>query len=200
MEAQAPVSLINLSAPTNLLSYSKNLITDQTFEKLFVQLNTAGCAFDVTNGLGQASATSTWVLANFAVKNCVGRVKLQYPSPTTQGTEDLSAVARATNLKTGSENYYIFRLRNQLASIGKVVAGAAIVTIASGSFLVPQGVVFTVDFSIIGNILSATWTAPAITTRQLTTTDNDIPGAGLFGFRSLAKAVWCPDMEFTQQP
>lgn len=185
---------------SNLLAYNKNLISVQTFADLFVQLNTAGCAFDVTNGLGNAANVSTWVLANYAVKNTTGHVVLQYPSPTTAGTEDLGVPARVTNMKTGQENYYYFRQHNQVASIGKVIAGAAIVTLTSGAFAVPQGQLFTIDLTCNGPNLSATFTSSGVTTRNLAIADTDIPGAGLFGFRSLSKAVWCSLMQFNQLP
>jgi hypothetical protein len=186
----------------NLIPYSKNLLTDQTFEKLLVQLDVANVAFDVTLGLGHNSNTSMRVLANFCAQNAVGKVTMLYPSATPQGSEDLS-VCLVTNLHSGVENLYLIRLHAQVASIGKIINGAAIATIGSSQpFLVPQAQPFDINFTINGNQISATFsTTGGVTPATVAATDSALPGFKQFGYQSeLSHGAYGQLMQFTQLP
>lgn len=184
----------------NLVAYSQNLVSVQNFDNLIVKLNTAGCAFDVTNGLGQASATSTWVLVangGFTDQQCIAT--MQYPSPTTAGTEDLGVTMNVLNTQTGIENYYYIRQKNQVANITKVIAGT-FTSLTSAAFTVAQGISFTITASIVGTTLTANFTAvsgPAPV--NLSIADSSLTrGGSCGGFRSLSKAVWCSAIQANQ--
>lgn len=184
---------------TTLATKTKNLISDQTFDYTQVILNTAGVAFDVTNGLGQASATSSEVLLDmggFDAQRCT--CILQFPSPTTAGTEDLGVLIGVINSgKAGQESYINAAVVAGAAKIRSEVNGT-LTTLSTTAWSVAQGVLMTIVCQRVGRVITATFTAasgPAPV--QLTTTlasNSTLLTGGLMGFRSSSKAVWCSSM------
>ena len=56
--------MINVNDVVTRVSYTKDLIADQTYTDLTKKLNTSGIAFDAVEGLGDAAANSSMVLVN----------------------------------------------------------------------------------------------------------------------------------------
>lgn len=188
--------MISTNGMTTLAYLSKNLISVQTFDYLQVILNTAGVAFDVTNGLGQASNTSSEVLLDmggFDAQKCT--CILQFPSPTTAGTEDLGVLLGVINSgKAGQESYIEARVSTGNARIATMVGGT-LVNQSSTAWSVAQGVLMTISVQRIGSLVTANFhAASGPGDVQLTYT---LPGGstlvtgGVMGFRSSSKAVWC---------
>ena len=194
----------SLTGQTTLRTFSKNLLTQQNYDDLIVKLNTGGIAFDATHGLGQASATSTLVLAAFGGFDDVRVVGImKFPSPTTAGAEDLGLVMGMRNVETigAGANYLYIRVAAGNARIVSVIAGS-FSTLTTAAWSVAQGVAITIDATRVGRLVTATFTAasgPAPVTLSFTLpSDSPLLPGGLCGFRSLSKAVWCSSLTAEQ--
>jgi hypothetical protein len=178
---------------------TKNLVSDQTYDQLTKKLNTAGVAFDVTHGLGQAAANSSAVLINsggFLDQEVIAKVK--YASPTTAGAEEIGALVNVLSFDSPDANYYYARVDGGTAKITKVVDGT-FTTLTSSAFALAQDDIVTITFSRVGNLLTADFESggtPA--TVNLSTTDSSLVAGGVMGFRSLSSAIWCSELSWRQ--
>jgi hypothetical protein len=181
------------------LTLTKNLVTDQTFRNLVTKVNTP--VFDVTLGLGISTATSIVAMTTMGgfSDQSISAV-MRYVSPTAQGAENFGVILRVKCVETGdtaSTDYYYARCQAGVARITRVVANV-FTTLSSQAFVLPQSTDVTITFSVVGSALSATFDAggsPA--TVSLSSTDTQISGGGLLGFRSTSQTVFCKS--FTAQ-
>jgi hypothetical protein len=191
--------MINANEVTTLVSGSKNLITEQNYYHLTEKLNTTGVAFDVSEGLGDATSTSSVVLINSGgYDDQKITAVLNFPSPTTAGSEDIGVILRCLTFDSTDDTYYYARVDGGIAKITRVLDNSW-VTLTSQAFALAQGTNVTITFSAVGDALNATFDAggsPA--TVNLSTTDSNIPGGGVMGFRSNASTVWCRDLIWEQ--
>lgn len=172
-------------------SLTKDLVVDQTTADLIEKLNTSGLGFDVTEGYGDAAATSSAVLialGGFADQKIVASLK--YAAPTAQGSEDIGVILRCTSMDSPDIGYYYCRVDGGTARITRVTG--SFTTLASGAFALPPDTLVTITAQAVGNQISATFDAGgAPATVNLNATDSGIPARGVFGFRSLTSAIWC---------
>lgn len=179
---------------------SKDCINDQTNNDITVALNTAGVAFDASQGLGDAANTSSIVLlmyGGFDAQRCT--CVLNFPSPTTAGTEDLGVIIGLRNYKSTFENYLYARVHAGTAGIAADVNGT-LTTLTSTPWSVAQGVNITIMIQRVGLLVTTSFTAASgpspVTPSTILTgaTATALASGGLMGFRSLSKAVWCRSM------
>jgi len=191
--------VINSNDITSLVSVSKDLINDQTFKDLTKKFNTSGVSFDAVEGLGDATSTSSLVLINsggFSDQRITA--VLNFPSPTSAGSEDIGVMVRVLSVDSPDANYYFAHVDAGVAKITRVADGT-FTTLSSLSFSLAQGTNVTITFSAVGDLLKATFDAggsPA--TINLSATDSQIPARGCMGFRSLTSAVWCRSLTWEQ--
>ena len=181
----------------------KDCIGDQTNNNISVVLNSTGAtpvAFDATQGLGVATNISSIVLLMYGGFDAQRiTTVLNFPSPTTAGTEDLGAILGMYNYKNTFENYLYARVHAGVASITSVVAGS-FATLTSTAWSVAQGVSMTIVCKRVGTLITASFTAASgpgpvnLSTTLTGGTATALSSGGMMGFRSLSKAVWCQSM------
>ncbi len=160
-----------------LFSRTKNLLTEQTFLHLTSKVNTP--AFSATLGLGLATATS-WVALVHGGGFSDQRVTaaMRSVSPTAQGAENLGIILRVQCVETGdaaSTHYYYVRCQTGNARITRVI-GNAFVNLASQAFVLPQNGLVTIDASVVGDTISASFSASGCHTGT-----TDLTTGGLYG-------------------
>ena len=170
--------------------FEKDLVADQTFTGLTVKLNTGGREFNVTEGLGTSTATSTLVLAHaggFDDQRVTATMK--YVAPSTALDHEMGVMARFQTLdENADEDYYYARVVDGEARITKVIAGS-FTTLSQGAFPLPVDTDVTITFSVVGNALTAEFNAGgAPETVNLAVVDTDITQGGLCGFRTRTSA------------
>lgn len=175
----------------NLVSYSKDLVADQTFLGLTVKLNTSGAAFDVVEGLGEAALEPTVVFAHVGgFDDQRATAVMKYVSPSTNVDHEIGVLLRVQTFD-GNDYYYYARIDDGDAKITKVVNGS-FTTLTQGAFPLPPDTLVTITFEAVGTALSATFDAGGSpTTVNLAAVDSDIPSGGLMGFRTRTTAGWC---------
>lgn len=191
--------MINSNDVVKLVSGSKDLIAVQDYKNLNKKLNTGGVSFNVTEGLGDNTATSSMVFINSGgFQDQKITAVMNYPSATTAGNEDIGVMLRTITTEGADASYYYARVDGGFAKITKVLDGT-FSTLTSQAFALGQGENVTITFSAVGNVLSATFDAggsPA--TVELSALDDSIPTGGVLGFRSLSSAVWCRSLAWEQ--
>jgi len=173
-------------------SWSKNLVTDQTFTDIFGLLDmTTAWAFDAVEGLGNgavadsAVAVLPTVAPNSTLKDQKIIVELKAPN----ATLECGVILRMTGFSSPDANYYWARITGGRARITKTLAGVS-TTIAGGAnpadlFPHNAGEVIKITFQVVGGDLTADFenlTTPD--THNLTVTDTDIAGPGQVGMRT----------------
>lgn len=187
--------MISSSNIRSKLSLTKNLITDQTFTGFTRKLNTSA-NFDVTEGFGTASATSTLILIHiggFDDQKITGGLK--WVSPSTTSSYEIGVIARAQTLdsETGNNhvNYYYARADGDTAKLTKVVDGSY-TNLSTGAFVLPINTACTITLSCVGSTIGATFTCAGVpgSPLSLSAVDTAITGGGVMGMRSLTSTVW----------
>jgi hypothetical protein len=191
--------VITTNGMTTLAKVSKDLIADQTFNNLAILLNQAACLFDVTHGLGDAANTSSVIallIGGFDAQKITAT--LNFPSPTTAGTENLGVFAGALRIGTGTENYLYACADAGTARIQTIIAGVT-TTLTSTPWSVAQAVSMTISLQRVGTLLTANFSAasgPAPVQLQTNLSGGGLAlqSGGIMGARSLSKAIWCTDL------
>lgn len=175
-------------------SFTKNLVTDQTYVGVTKKLNT-GATWDATKGLGiEGTATSVIIQANqggFA--DC--RVTANMIRGTTEGaTPSMQVCARATTWDTpaGDQEWYMARIQAGQGRLSKYT-GSTYTNIASSAFTWSVGDELQISLTCVGSELTATFeniTAAPGTIITVIGTDTDITAGGLIGFRTLNASMW----------
>lgn len=175
------------------LSFSKDLIADQTFTGITIKLGTSDRVFTVGEGLGVVTADSMLALLHiggFDDQRVTGVMK--WIAPSTPADHEFGVIARFQTIdETADEAYYFARVDDGQAELVKKV-GSSFITLSSGAFVVPSDTDVTITLEVVGSALSATFDAggsPA--TVNLATIDTDIPSGGLMGFRTRSAAGYC---------
>lgn len=193
--------MINRKDVVQLISGSKDLINDQTWDDMIPKYNTTGIVFDASEGLGEAAADTTLVfVAAGGFPNQRITATLNYPAPTTAGNEEIGVLLRCHTVDGTDDDYYLARVNGQQAQITKVVGGS-FTTMSQTAFALPQGQNVTITFEAVGDQLKATFDAggsPA--TVNLSTTDSEVPRRGLMGFKSSGSTIWCRSISWEQLP
>jgi len=195
--------MITTNGMTTLAQVTKNLITDQTFNNLAILLNQASCVFDPVQGLGDAANTSSVIellIGGFDAQ--LMTATLNFPSPTTAGTENLGVFIGALRIGTGTENYLYACADAGTARIQTIVAGTT-TTLTSTPWSVAQAVAMTISFQRVGTLLTANFSAasgpaPVQLQTNLSGTGLTLQHGGVMGARSLAKAIWCTNFDGQQ--
>ena len=173
------------------LSLSKDFIADQTTTNVQEKLNTGGIGFDVVEGYGyDAASTSTgfvFSIGGFDDQRILADMK--YVAPTAAGSEEIGCILRCLSFDSPNASYYYARADAGNARITKVIDGT-FTTLTSTAFVLPQDEVLTIDFTVVGTLLEASFTAATPGTVNLSTNDSDIPGGGLPGCRSQSSTIW----------
>lgn len=185
--------MITRTDVTGKVSFSKNLISTQNYNYLDVRLNTAGVAFDATEGLGEAASNSSVVImlvGGFVDQRVYGDFK--YVSPTSQANSEIGVIARFTNPDyTGSitnASYLYARVDGGVAKLTKVVANT-FTNLSTSNWALAQGDVATITLTCRGSAITATFYTAALGTLTLSATDSDILTGGVGGFRSLSSSI-----------
>lgn len=184
--------IVNTSRERNLVSVTRDFVTNQHEDNIIAILNTGGIGFDVTEGYGEGgSSTSTaFVLCAGGFPDQRITATMKYVAPTSKGSEDLGVLGRFFSWSGANDEYYYARCDAGDAEIIKVKDGT-FSTLASTPFALDPDVLVTITFTLQGNDLEATFSAasgPGDVT--LTVSDSDIPQAGLMGARSLTSTMW----------
>jgi len=169
-------------------SWSKNFISDQTFDNIFGLLDmTTAWAFDVTEGLGDGSTADSAVamfpviVPNSSLKDQKIIVELKAPN----ATLECGVILRMKGFSSPNANYYWARITGGNCRISKTLAGVTTTIASSTAFAHNVGDVIKITFQAVGDQLDATFenvTNPNTVTR--TCTDSDIAGPGQAGFRT----------------
>ncbi len=142
------------------ISFSKDLINDQTPTGLVFELNSASAVFDA-NGLGPTTNTSVILTPRigwFSDQSITSTMK--FLSATTLGNEQLGVMLRFRSNTVPYVEYYYVRLRLGEARISKVsLTNHTTTDISTASFPIAQDQEFTIAAQVIGNVISATFTA-----------------------------------------
>lgn len=182
----------------DLLTFSKDLIADQTTVDINDRFNTSGLNFDAVEGYGDAAATSMAFYFSFGgFDDQRIRAVMKYPAPTTAGSEDIGVMARMRTLDSPNATYYYARIDAGDAKITKIVDGS-FTTLASEPFPLPQDELVTIDFSVVGSQLSASFSAATPGDLNIAANDSEIAGGGLLGCRSFSAALWVRSVEAWQ--
>lgn len=184
--------LIRTNDITNKLTWSKNLLTDQTYTGIVLKLNTSGLGFDAVEGLGAADNNNTAVLTTFGGTDVRVIGIMKWVSPTTSPSDEIGVVARLTSLDSPNQTYYYARADGGFARITKVVNGS-FTNLTSTAYALSANTLVTITFTIVGNQLSATFTTEAgsPTNVSLSANDSSISGFGICGFRTQSSSIWC---------
>lgn len=178
----------------SIASYSKNLVTDQTYKGVTKKLNTTA-TWDATKGLGIEGVTSSVVIqANQGgFPDC--RVVANMIRGTSEGsTPNMQVCARATtwDTPTGDQDWYCARIQSGQGRLTKVIAGSY-TNIASSAFSWSIGDELQMSLTCVGSELIATFenitTAPG-TVITVVGSDSSITAGGLIGFRTLNASMW----------
>jgi hypothetical protein len=187
--------------PTNLITFSKDLVTTPTYDGMTFRLNTTGRAFAGANGVGTSTATSTAAFIHaggWPDQRITAR--MLFVAPTVAGGEDFGVMMRGQSLEdAASQNYYYARCSAGLAKLTKVVGGA-FTNMATAAFPIAAGVPVDIMLEGIGSAIRATFQAvggvPANVT--LNAVDSAIPQRGLMGFRTLSSTGYCQSFTVEQ--
>ena len=187
---------------TLLASYTKDCIGDQTFDHTAILLNAASCVFDATHGLGDAANTSSVIalfMGGFDAQKVTATIN--FPSPTTAGTEALGVFLGALRIGTGTENYLLAWATAGIAKISTVIAGT-FATLSSTAWSVAQAVDMTITFQRVGLLLAATFHAASgpsdVNLSAALPSDSPLLSGGIMGARSVSKAIWCKSLKGEQ--
>lgn len=181
--------------------FAKNLISTQNFNYLTVRNNTAGVAFNVSEGCGEAASNSSVVVAligGFADQKVTAEMK--YVSPTLLAASDIGVMARFTNPdSTGVTNatYYFARVDGGVAKITKVVTNT-FTNLITSAYALAQGDIVSISLTCKGSSISATFYNSTLGTLTLAATDTEITNPGLCGFRSLTSSIWVRSIQVEQ--
>ena len=185
------------SFPTKY-SFTKNLVSDQTYVDIREIYTTASGAFDVSNGYGVGSGTSSVgfiVLAGgFADQTVTGVVRA------VNTTDRLGIFGRATQTDSGTEYYYYANIDSGTARLSKYVNGT-LTTMSSSAFTFAAATDVTIVLSCVGASISATFTSSGVAQSPLTLSsaeDSNVPRRGTFGFRTHLKPGWCRSFTVAQ--
>lgn len=185
--------LVNTLDITSKVAFSKNLISDQTFNNITVRNNTAGVAFDVTLGLGEAASnTSVWVFLIGGFANQRLAATMRYVAPTAQANSEIGVMGRfvaPTSTGYTTASYYYARVDGGTAKLTRVIGGA-FTDIASGAYNLAQNVDVTITLTCVGSQITAAYTG-ATGNLTLQATDTNITAGGLGGCRSLSSSIYC---------
>lgn len=186
--------MLSTASIRSKITFSKDLIVDQTWSGFVRALNT-DMAFDVTEGLGQASSTSSIILINaggFNNQKITGNLK--WVLPTLIAGYDIGVIARVQGILTtggATANFYYARCDGDVAKLTKVVSNTY-TNLSTNAFVLPINTAVEVILSCVGSTISATFTCVGVpgSPLTLTATDTSITTGGLMGMRSLTSAVW----------
>lgn len=170
------------------LSYSRDFVSDQSWEGVQRLLGTASTAFDASLGLGVATATSVLFATNFGVAADYSLTGvMRYTSPTTAGVESMGLLVRFSTNHSPDATYYYIRQDAQKAKLVSVVDGT-FTTLAEANFALPADTDLTISGTVrsVGGVnqLSFTWSASGLSDVLLEASDSDIGAGGLVGFRT----------------
>jgi hypothetical protein len=185
--------MLNKADVKSRIVFTKNLISDQTYNGVNEKMNTSDLAFDAVEGLGSDNGSSTAVTINvggFDDQKIIAALK--YVSPTTAGNEDIGVMLRLQTMDSPDATYYYARVDGGNAKITKIIDGA-FTTLTSSAFALTQDTVVTITFSVVGSQLTALFQATGGSPSDVTlsTSDSSIPSGGMFGYRSLNSTVYC---------
>lgn len=170
------------------ITYSRNFISDQSWEGVQRLLGTSSIAYDVSLGLGVATADSILFATNFGVAADYSLTGvMRYTSPTTAGSESMGLLVRFSTNHSPDATYYYVRQDAQKAKLVSVVDGT-FTTLAESNFALPADTDLTISGSVrrVGgaNQLSFTWSASGLSDVLLEASDSDIGAGGIVGFRT----------------
>lgn len=180
--------LVGAGTSARALSYSRNFVSDQSWEGVQRLLGTSSIAYDASLGLGVATATSVLFANNFGVASDYSLTGvMRYTSPTTAGSESMGLLVRFSSNHSPDATYYYVRQDAQKAKLVSVVDGT-FTTLAEANFALPADTDLTISGSVrsVGGVnqLSFTWSASGLSDVLLEASDSDIGSGGLVGFRT----------------
>lgn len=170
--------------------FSKDLINDQTFDGLTIKFN-SDIAFDGSNGLGENAAQSTSIFIHCGGFNDQRiSASLKFESANTAGVdEDIGVMLRCSTFEGSDDDYYYARVDQGDAELMRI-NGGSFTTMVSEPFSLAQGDWVGIDFTVIGNVLSASF-SDGTTHLTISTTDSTIQEGGLPGLRSVGSSIFC---------
>lgn len=182
--------MINKNEVVDLVSVTKNCVTDTTWNDVTKKLNTSA-DFDA-NGLGYSAANTSTIVAILVGSFDDQRITatMKFVAPTTAGSEEIGVMLRVISLDSPDTTYYYARVVGGQARITKVI-DTVFTNLASGAFALPQNTNVTITFSVVGSQLSASFVASGVSTVNLSATDTDITGRGIAAIRSLTSTFRC---------
>jgi hypothetical protein len=179
--------MIGAPQTSSLVSFSKDLVADQTWLGFTGKFGAP--AFSVGVGLGSAAAATTSVICNvggFAAQRITAVLK--FVAATTAGSEDIAVMARYGSLDVF--NTYYARCFHGGAYLQKVVNGV-FTTLDLIAFALPQNTPVTIVTECIGTSLKARFTAAGPGTVNLAAVDATFANGGA-GFTSInPSTIYC---------
>jgi hypothetical protein len=193
--------MLNISIIRPRFTKTLNFVSNQNYDDITLKLNTAGWAFDATEGLGVTTATSSIALINaggFADQKITASMK--YVSPTTSANYEIGVMCRVKNTETvgGGANYYYARIGAGTAKLTKVINGT-FTNLATHAFTLNQNSLVTISLSAIGSQLTAVFDDGAGNVQTLNASDSAIASGGMYAIRSLTSTVYCRSATVEEQ-
>jgi hypothetical protein len=180
--------MIGAPQTSSLVTFSKDLVADQTWSGFTGKFGAP--AFSPGVGLGSGAAATTSVICNvggFAAQRITAVIK--FVAPTAAGGEDFGILARYGNLDVAG-NYYYARCFHGAAFLQKIANGA-FTTLQTLAFALPQNTPVTIVTECIGTSIKATFTAAGPGTVTLNGVDATFASGGA-AFTSInPSTVYC---------
>jgi hypothetical protein len=181
-------------------SLTKNLISDQTFIDLREIYTTGSGDFDVSNGYGVGTGTSSVGIIVLA-----GGFEDQQVTATMRAvaaSDRMGVFARATRTDSGNEYYYYADIDNGKAKLQKLVNSATPSNlVAEQNFVFPTGADIVVTLSCVGALISASFQCATVAgdngvvgaplTMSAAEDAVNLPRRGTMGWRTHLKPGWC---------
>ncbi len=182
------------------ISYTRDLVADQSWTGVQRLLGTGSIAFDVSDGLGVATDTSImYALAVGGFNNQSVTAVCRYTSTTAVGDEDLGILLRFQTNHTPNATYYYIRVDGQQAKITRVKDGT-FSTLTQDTFALAQDTDVTITASIEGDSITANFDDGS-TDLDLSVEDSSgdkISSGGLIAFRTQSSTGYLKSITVTE--
>ena len=178
----------------SLLTFEKNLATDNTYVGVVKKHKISDQGFDATKGLGQNTVNDS-TLSAFPWQ-CSGDMRFtfrgQFGNFTTTANSDFGIFLKVDNIESLTHSGYYIRVDNGVAKISRNDS-ASFTTLSSSALACTADQVVEIIATVIGGFFSVTFenvTANPGVLVTLTATDTTYT-TGWAGFRSFTSTVWC---------
>lgn len=180
--------------------FVKDFVNDQTLTNVTKKNNIANIGFSASLGIGSDNGGSAVAIMHVGGFNDQrATAVMRYTPPTAIGGEDIGVMLRLRSFDSPAIDYYYARCNAGLAKISRISSGT-FTTLSSTPFALSQSQDVTITFSVVGSVLSASFSAtggsPA--TVNLTAVDTIIPGGGLIAIRSQTSSIFCKSITIEQ--